>query len=124
MKFMFSRERTIASVMGLSLKFEKDVPMNVPSYMYKEVLAAGGVPESEWTEEDVKSMAKNTGPADSDERKIAIFDAFDKLVLENNLDNFTAGGSPHAKAVTELVGFPVDAKERDTAWLEFKNQSA
>jgi len=122
MKFVLHRSRVIASVMGLSIAFEKGVAQHVPPYMYPEVIAAGGVPESELTEAEATGNATNE-PTDADERKIALFDLFEKLVLRNVREEFTAGGAPHAAVLLKELGWSVAAKERDQAWAEFKASS-
>jgi hypothetical protein len=119
MKFVLHRTRTIASTMGISIAFEKGVPHEVPPFMYPEVIAAGGVPESELTDEEATGKT-GTEPADADERKIALFDLFEKLVLRNVREEFTAGGAPHASVLLKELGWSVAAKERDAAWAEFK----
>ena len=119
MKFVLHRDRTIASVMGISIAFEKGVPHHVPPYMYPEVIAAGGVPESELTEAEATGKTTDE-PTDADERKLALFDLFEKLVLRNVREEFTAGGAPHGAVLTKELGWSVSAKERDAAWAEFK----
>ena len=47
MKFVLNRTKTIASVLGHSIAFEKGVPTYVPPPMYDEVMAAGASPEDE-----------------------------------------------------------------------------
>lgn len=119
MKFVLSRDRVISSVMGLSIAFEKGVPQLVPPYMYPEVIAAGGVPESELTETEAKGSTSTelTDPAD---RKTAVFALFEKIVLRNVREEFTAGGAPHGTVIAKELGWPLPAKERDHLWAEFK----
>ena len=119
MKFILSRNRVISSVMGLSIAFEKDVPQLVPPYMYPEVIAAGGVPESELTEAEAKGST-STELTDPAARKAAVFAMFEKLVLRNVREEFTAGGAPHGAVIVKELGWPLSAKERDHLWAEFK----
>lgn len=123
MKFVMNRTRTIASVMGLAIEFEKNVPTFVPPYMYQEVIAAGGVSENELTDEELKSGNPNE-PFDSAERKAALMTAFEQIVLRNIREEFTAGGTPHNAVMAKELGWPVPAKERDIAWTEFKADKA
>lgn len=118
-KFVMHRDKTIASTMGLSLAFEKGVPMAVPPYMIQEVIAAGGVPESELTDEEVVALTSNE-PTDKDERQAALFAAFEDMVLRNVREEFTAGGAPHTSVLTQKLGWSVQAKERDLAFAKFK----
>lgn len=119
MKFVLHRDRTIASKMGLAIAFEKGVAQHVPPAMYPEVIAAGGVPESELTEAEATGKTTDE-PTDKDERKLALFGLFEKLVLRNVREEFTAGGAPHGAVLTKELGWSVSAKERDAAWAEFK----
>jgi len=119
MKFVMHRAKTVASVMGLSIAFEKGVAMEVPTYMVQEVMAAGGVPESELTDEEVLASATNE-PSDPALRQAALFAVFEEMVLRNVREEFTAGGAPHTSIVTQKLGWAVQAKERDLVWAKFK----
>lgn len=116
-KFMLPRNRTIASTCGLSIEFEKGKLQLVPPAMFAEVIAAGGVPENELTEEDLPK--KPDSPDALAERKAAMFKAFEDMVARNVREEFTAGGMPHNKVLSEKLGWSVNAKERDAAWVEF-----
>ena len=119
MKFVMPRTRTIASVMGLSIEFEKNVPTLVPPYMYQEVIAAGAVPESELSDDDLKTGNPNE-PIDPAARKERLMSAFERIVLRNVREEFTAGGTPHNAVVAKELGWAATTKERDVAWAEFK----
>jgi hypothetical protein len=117
MKFVMNRNRTIASTCGLSIEFKKGELHLVPPAMYAEVIAAGGVPENELAEDELPP-----GPATPEalaQREAEMFAAFEKLVLRNNHLEFTAGGVPHSTAMAKELGWPIQAKERDAAWLKF-----
>ena len=119
MKFVFHRNKTIASVMGLSIAFQKGVPQAVPTYMIQEVIAAGGVPESEMTDDEVLATTSKeiTDPV---AREAALFAVFEDMVLRNVREEFTAGGAPHTAVITQKLGWAIQAKERDTAFAKFK----
>lgn len=119
MKFVMHKTRTIASTMGLSIEFEKGVPTLVPPYMYQEIIAAGGIPESELSDDELKTGNPNE-PLDPAERKAALMKAFEQIVLRNVREEFTAGGTPHNAVMAKELGWPVPAKERDIVWAEFK----
>ena len=119
MKFVMPRTRTIASVMGLSIEFEKNVPTAVPPYMYQEIIAAGGVPENELTEDELKTGNPDE-LLDPTQRKAALMGAFTQIVLRNIREEFTAGGTPHNAVMTKELGWVLPTKERDIAWAEFK----
>lgn len=116
MKFVMHRDRTIASTCGLSIEFKKGVAALVSPGMYAEVIAAGAVPEEELPDDEAAHAKTPEGKA---ERDAAITKAFETIALRNNSEDFTAGGLPHNKVVSELAGFPVSAKVRDEAWLKF-----
>ena len=119
MKFVLHRNRVVASTMGLSIHFTKGEPAYVPPFMYQEVIAAGGVPEEELDEDDLKVGNPNK-PSDADAQMLAIFEVFEKLALRNVREEFTAGGQPHLSVLAKELGWNVTAKERDVAWAEFR----
>lgn len=123
MNFVMHRNRTIASKTGHSVEFVKGQLTHVPPCMHDEVMAAGAVPEYEIEEPEANPNAKIV-PSDPGERQAAMFAAFDTLVLRKSRDDFTAGGSPHLKALALELGWPVDAKEREVAWVNYNNQKA
>lgn len=116
-RFMLPRNRTIASTCGISIEFKKGELHLVPPAMFDEVIAAGGVPEHELDEEDLPK--KTNTPEALAARKEALFKVFDDVVLRNVREEFTAGGMPHNRVLSEKLGWSVDAKERDTAWVEY-----
>lgn len=117
MKFMLPRNRTIASTCGLSIEFKKGELHLVPPAMYAEVIAAGGVPESELSEDEMPKAAIT--PESLAERKAQMTAAFKRIVARNDREEFTAGGMPHNTVLAREVGWSVQAKERDAAWVEF-----
>ena len=120
MKFKLPRDRTIASTCGLSIGFKKGVFQLVPPAMYAEVIAAGGVSETEL--EDEEAAAAVAAPMSPAEREAAMFKAFEVMLVRNVREDFTAGGTPHVGSVAQLTGWPVQAKERDVAWLKFQSK--
>lgn len=117
MKFMLPRNRTIASTCGLSIEFKKGELHLVPPAMYAEVIAAGGVPESELAEDEMPPAPPT--PEALEDRKAAIFKAYEAIAKRNNRDDFTAGGMPHNAVLARETGWAVAAKERDATWVEF-----
>lgn len=116
MNFVLNRNRVVASVHGHAIRFEKGVPTHVPPECYQEIIAIGGVPETE-IEEPV--VPENTRPSDPFAMKKAVFKVFEDIKLRNQREDFTAGGLPHPKALERELGWKVDAKERDALWAEF-----
>ena len=120
MKFTFHRDRVVATTKGHVVSFKKGVPTEVPELIYDEIVAAGGIPESEVPEDPVKLQAK--GPTDPAEREMEIFIAFETIVTRGKREDFTAGGAPHIKAVNAELSWDLDSKERDAAWVKFKTK--
>mgnify|MGYP000181450153 CR=1 FL=1 len=58
------------------------------------------------------------------QRAPLILAAIEKLVAENARDSFTAAGSPAVGAVSEAVGFKVQAKEIATVWQQYHDKVA
>lgn len=117
MRFTMFRNRTVASTCGLSIEFKKGEPHLVPPQMYAEVIAAGGVSEEELREEDLPPAPAT--PEQLAERKQAMLKAFDTIVRRQQREDFTAGGVPHASVLGRELGWAVQAKERDAAWVEY-----
>lgn len=122
MKFVFPRDRVVSSVYGHVIHFRKGVPTHVPPEMHREVAAVGGVPEdgAEFDfdpEPQAKGVIEPTAP---DERRAAIFAAFEAMVLRGKREDFTAGGQPHPKALARELGWSLSNKERDLEWVAFQ----
>lgn len=123
MNFIFYRDRVVASTSGHVIGFKKGEPTHVPPEAVKDVIAAGGVPEDESFDPEPPKVDGPAEPTDPDERKLALFEAFSTLVKRGRREDFTAGGSPHQKALAAELGWQVPAKERDAAWVEFNTGS-
>lgn len=121
MKFTFGRTRTVASRFGHVITFVKDVPTHVPPEMYQEVLAVGGIPETEIDLDPPKKEGPQE-PVDPTERQAAIFAVYEAMVLRNKREEFTAGGTPHLKAVARHLGWTITDKERDLSWAAFQTK--
>lgn len=119
MKFTMNRNHVVASTSGHVLKFTKGEPMEVPPEAVREVMAVGGLPEDEDFDPSPPKKDGPQEPSDPIERQIKLFDAFAAIVERGRREDFTAGGTPHQKALATELGWPVPAKERDAAWVEF-----
>ena len=120
MKFVMLRNRTIASTLGHSIEFVKGVPTFVPPELYSEVIAAGAAPEEEIPEEELPR--KSNEPVAADEREMELFIAFETIVTRNRREDFTAGGTPNVTVLAQELGWTVPTKERDIAWVKFRNK--
>ena len=119
MNFVLHRDRTICTLRGHSIEFKKGEPTYVPPDCYDEVIAIGAVPEEELAEPEAPVGGEPTDPV---ARRSALFDAFDAIVLRNNPNDFTAGGVPGAKAVSAILGWAPDNKERTDAWNKYREE--
>lgn len=120
MNFVMNRSKVVSGH-GHAVEFEKGKPTHVPPELYALVIAAGAVAEGDADFDlDDKPKVPAGAPADPQERKDAVFQAFEVLVETNDSSNFTAGGTPTAKALASLVGWSLQAKEIATLWVEFK----
>lgn len=117
MKFILHRNLTVPSTMGHTIEFKKGEPTHVPKEMWKDAQAVGAVPEDELDVDEVKQPETALDPED---RKALIFAAMKQVVEKGEREAFTGNGSPHAKVISEIVGFTIDAKERDAVWVEFR----
>lgn len=116
MKFVMHRNHVVASLSGHVIRFTKGEPTHVPSEAHKEVIAAGGVPEGEIEYDEGKKPDAPEGK----EREDLIRMAMEDMVVSNVREEFTAGGFPHTKKLSEKVGFTVNNKERDSIWNALK----
>ena len=121
MRFQLHRNKVVASKFGHTIEFVKGQLVHVPKEAWEEVVAVGAVPESELPEDEVRKAENNLS---ADERKELVFIAFTQLVEKNDRESFTGNGAPHAKVVSEITGFTIDAKERDALWSEFRQMNA
>jgi hypothetical protein len=91
--------------------------------MYQEVIAIGATPEDEIPEDELPP--KPDAPTDAAEREAALFAAFAKLEANAQRDDFTAGGSPQLSALSAVLGWGIQPKERDAVWTKYRaNKSA
>ena len=118
MKFTMQRNRTVASKLGHAVDFKKGIAVYVPPALWDEVQMLGAEPEDTLPDEPQSdSVVEPTDPA---VRKEALFAVFEKMVLKNDRENFTAAGAPHNAVLSKELGWSVNAKERDAAWAEFR----
>jgi len=112
MEFTLHRSRVIASKFGRSFEFVKGVPLYVPDLCHEEVMAAGAVPEDELPDDAPDAPTVLQGA----DRAKAITAAMKKLVLTASREDFAASGAPTVPALKAILGFSIDAKERDALW--------
>jgi hypothetical protein len=116
-----NRDFILATTQGHRIRFVRGVPVPVPRAVLNEALAIGATPAEELPPEEEK---KSDEPIDPVEREIVLFDAFRKLLEGGKREDFTASGAPHHKAVSDLVGFRVQAKEVNPLWQKYQEAQA
>jgi hypothetical protein len=121
MKFVMHRNRTIVSLSGHAIEFVKGELTHVPPAMYEQVMAAGGVPETE-LDLDPPAEGQVEEPTDPTTRQRALFKAMEKVTLRGKREEFTASGAPHAKVLSNELGWIVGNKERDAVWTAFQTR--
>jgi hypothetical protein len=121
---VLNRNYVLTTTKGHSIAFEKGKPTHVPPAIYQEALAIGALPP-DGEEPQIEDVVKlDNAPSDPAERAPLILAAIEKLVAENARENFTAAGSPAVGAVSEVVGFKVQAKEVATVWQQYHDKKA
>lgn len=121
MEYIAPRTMTAVSLSGRSVEFEKGVPKYAPPQMHNELIALGIVPAEPVEEPEAAADDEPQNPAD---REAALFAAFDKLALRGKRGDFTASGAPHVSVLAKELGWTVDAKERDLAWVKYTQAKA
>ena len=117
MRFMLARNKTVVSTCGISIEFKKGELHLVPPAMYAEVIAVGGIPENEIDEAEMPPALPT--PEQLLDREAEMMKVFKAIVIRNDRNDFTAGGTPHAAVLSRELGWSVQAKERDAAWVKF-----
>jgi hypothetical protein len=122
MKFTMPVDKIVPTNKGHTIEFVKGVPTHVPKECWRDVQAAGAVPEDQEAAQ-AKPSAKVAVVDDPVERRERIFAGFTAMVEANRRGDFGASGAPSQAALEKVVGFEVDSKERDELWTEFQQLS-
>ena len=118
MKFVMTRDHTVASTAGYAIEFKAGVPAHVPRAMHREVVAAGAV-ATDGDEVEFETKPKAAGsPDDAIERAEMIKMALADILERNVREEFTATGVPKIKGVEKMVGFEVSSREVGELWTE------
>lgn len=121
--FTLNRNFTIHSKFGHDVRFLKDTPVLVPPLLIEEVLAIGAVAADGAAGVAEVETPKQPEMTDQDRGKTIL--AAVELIAEGNVrTDFTAGGTPTAKAVGRVTGFEVFTREVNVAWQEFHDKQA
>jgi len=117
--FTLHRNYVLRTTKGHSIAFEKGKPTHVPPICIEDAVAIGAIPVDAAVNVLGDEKPEVT-PLTPDQRKAAIFAAFDTMSAREERIDFTASGVPNAKRIPALVGFEITPSERDTYWLEYR----
>lgn len=124
MKMVMNRDLVHVSDAGLSFRFQKDIPMEIPKRLVAGVMAIGGVMADD-AETNASAKADiQQAQVDADNRTPAIEAAIQVLLKRNQRGDFTAGGKPNLNALAKETGFTIGAEELDPIWQKAKNDLA
>jgi hypothetical protein len=124
--YVVNRNLVVATTKGHRLVFKKDVPLFVPAICIPDVVAAGCTP-ADGSEPKLPERPDTGEPAealDPTRRREALLDGVKKLVAKNDPDDFGADNAPTAKALSAVVKFKVDVKERNVVWQLYHDLAA
>lgn len=99
---------------------EKMHYVHTPKEVVQAALAMGMEPRDEIPEEEDKVVSKRPDTADAVQSQV--FDAFEMLVGAGERESFTAAGTPHAEAVSNVVGWAVSKAEVGDLWVKFQSR--
>ena len=115
---VLGRNFTVRSTLGHMLTFKKDVPMTVPPIMVRTCAEIGAERvDGDDAFKEAEQVAP-TQPVDPGQRLEDVRKAVDKIAEINDVNDFTAGGSPTVGAVSRETGFKVDRNEVKIAWQQ------
>jgi len=111
---------------GHAIRFEKGKPVGVPPKLVAECRKYGAeYVEGEEPVETVELGNEIVKPRDEpqgEDRERILLQACDALVGENDNKKFGANGAPNVGAFFDLVGFRIDAKERNIVWATYNKR--
>lgn len=117
--YKLNRNYLLHSKFGHTIHFKKGEPTNVPQICAREVVAIG----AELLEGDVVEVLDDEPVIVNkthEERLSDLFKAFDVMMERDQRGDFTAQGIPNLFALNKMLDFEVDAKERDSAWEQYR----
>lgn len=115
-KLVLNRDYTLNTKLGHSVFFKKGEPTVVSKLVYAEAIAIGALPVDGADPNVIADSVPSKEPVDPAERAPQIKAAIELLVERNARNDFTASGAPTAVAVSEAVGYKVQAKEIAAVW--------
>lgn len=122
-EYVLQRNHTHRSTLGV-ISFTKGEPAWVPPIMEKEIIAIGGE-RVDGDKPDVLDPEKvEEVPLSFQDRRTAIFAAFELISERNESKDFTGAGVPTVKSVEKITEFDVDRNELVEFWGEYRAEKA
>jgi hypothetical protein len=116
--YKLNRNYLLHTKTGNTIHFKKGEPTFVPKHCAKEAVALGA--------ELIEGEAVDALPDEVDvvvlspeERVAKLKDAFRVLEGREERNDFTGTGLPNVTALSKIVGFEVEAKERTKVWEDY-----
>lgn len=113
------RDYILRTMLGHTIEFKAGEPTEVPEAAYAEAINKNIVPvERKDKEQPAFGMvyAEITGSL----RSALIYQALADIVARNQSEDFTGGGVPKAKVVSEAIGINVSATEVGKFWTNYR----
>jgi hypothetical protein len=123
-EYVLNRNYLLRSTLGFTIQFEKGVPAYVPPPVEREAVSIGAERVDGDNPDVLPPEAPEAVSMSDDERRAALYAAFDKIAARNDSKDFTGQGVPTAKAVEKLVPFDVERVELNTMWQQYKVKDA
>lgn len=124
MQFVSNHNVTVRSKSGHVIRFERNVPRDVPQALRREVMAIGIVPAESSPDlvENIENEVNRVVPLPEALRNALVFHALNVIREENDTSKFDAAGRPKVDAVNALFhGFlSINATTRNAAWDELR----
>jgi len=121
MLLVANRNVTVRTKLGHTIKFEKDVPKQVPDMVIGHCMEVGVVPvEDEYKPEEPVPQSSPQG----DPRIKEMMDAINVLRKRNERNDFTAAGKPDLRAMRGALGWAPDRQEVDKLYKKMLSDEA
>jgi hypothetical protein len=124
-QMVLDRNFTVRSTLGHMITFTKNVPISIPTVMVRSCAEIGAkrVDGADAMPAEIEE-AKLAQPIDPGHRLEDVRAAIEQIIERNDIDEFTAGGTPKTAAVTSEVGYKIDRTEVIRAWKQRNEELA
>lgn len=118
-----SRDYTLRTKLGHTIRFVAGEPTSVPESAYAEAIAKNIVP-AQRPSDDKPAFGMVHAEITGTLRDAMIYGAIDELVKRNQTEDFTGGGVPKAAAITDAIGIPISSGEVGRYWTNYREMVA